>query len=279
MAVTTSFGWNFDVFPASFVNNGYTAGNQTQVAAAANPAGTQFQVTWTDPNFSPSIEGRLWGSGATLGNGGGPLNNEFTVNSTTLNNQTDSSVAGLLNGNFVTTFTDDSSGTEHVRARIVQPTVSTQVTPTFLGNDFLADGGSGNSRDSDVAVLANGNWVVSYTRDFGGNDNNIRFDIFTPTGTEVTSGFQDANNSVALNTNHSSVAGLAGGGFVVAWQQNPVGGGNNLVAFRLFDSAGAATSGTSLPARPSTISATTPIFRPSASSTAASRSPIRITAG
>src|SRR5438270_630056 len=100
------------------------------------------------------------------------------------------------------------------------------------GPDFLADGTSANSRESDVATLTNGNWVVSYTRDFGGGDNDIRFDIFNPAGTEITAGFQNVNSSAALNTGHSSVAALAGGGFVDAWEQWPTGGGATAVAFR-----------------------------------------------
>src|SRR5437764_14813401 len=113
MAVTTGFSWIFNnVVPSFFVNNGYTALSQSEVAVASNPGQTQYLVIWTDPNFSLSVEVRI------IGSNGVPIDDEFTVNSTTAGSQSDSSPAGRLNGNFVVTFTDDSTGTEHRRARI-----------------------------------------------------------------------------------------------------------------------------------------------------------------
>src|SRR5262249_24900760 len=96
--------------------------------------------------------------------------------------------------------------------------------------------------ESDVAALADGGYVVTWTRDFGGGDHDIHGQILEANGSIRTLNVNVNDN--LRNTSHSSVAGLAGGGFVTAWEESPAGGGSGEVRFRLFDSHGNALNGT-----------------------------------
>jgi hypothetical protein len=186
---------------------------------------------WTLPDFPP---GASQGVGGRIINAdGSSRTNETVLNFTTANDQFDPNVAQLSGGNVVLTFTDSSSGTNHVRARLFNS------SGTALGADFLADGGSTDSRESDVAALGTG-FAVSYTRDFGGGDNDIRFSIFDSAGTNINGSFFTVDSDSSLNTSFSSVARLTGGNLVVAFEQSPAAGGNFSVWSRLFDNTGTA---------------------------------------
>ena len=90
---------------------------------------------------------------------------------------------------------------------------------------------------SDVAALADGGFVVTWTDAFGGGDLDLRARTFNADGTPREPAFSvDLDGTIA--TSASSVAGLAGGGFVVAWQQQPVAGGNQQVLFQRYSASG-----------------------------------------
>ena len=232
MAITTTYGWSNNVTVSFVVNNVQTAGNQANAAIAALANGSFF-TTWDDNTPATSVEGRAFTTD------GSPLQNEFQVNTTQPNAQLDSSVAGLTGGMTVVTFTDfsvDPNG--DIRGRLF----NADGTPN--GSDFfIAAGSGGHDVRSDVAALSNGNYVTSWTRQFGGGDNDIFFRIMDVSGNVVANGFPDS--SPALNTDNSSVAGLAGGGFVVVYEQSPKAGGSTSVFYRQYDSSGNALAATS----------------------------------
>jgi hypothetical protein len=223
MAVTTTYAWTNKITAA--VNNVQTAGNQANPAITALDNGSYF-TTWDDNTPAASVEGRLYSSGAS------PLQNEFTVNTTQPNSQTDSSIAAFAGGMTVVMFTDfsvDPNG--DIRGRFFN------ADGTANGDDFnVSIGSSGHDIHSDVAVLSNGQMVTTFTRQFGGGDNDIDFEIMNVARTTAIIGGVDT--APQLNTDNSSVAGLAGGGFVVAYEQSPKAGGDTSVFFRLFDNAG-----------------------------------------
>src|SRR5262245_18535053 len=137
-------------------------------------------------NSQPAIaglsDGSLFGAWTTDGNGsnfdlyglvvdvsGAPTGNEFILNSTTANGQFDTDVVQLTNGNVVVTFTDYSTDSHgDVRARLFKP------TGTPLGGDFQA-ANSATVAESvpSVAALADGGFVVSFTKGFTGGDNDV----------------------------------------------------------------------------------------------------------
>ena len=165
----------------------------------------------------------------------------FIVNSTTIDDQNDASVAALSNGRYVVAFTDYSGANADVRVRLFE------ADGTAVGNDFVVDIALQSRPDTepDVAVLTSGQFVVTWTQEIeilGIPDTNINFAIYNADGspTNITNGTVNVATSSAAS---SSVAALAGGGFVVAWQADP-GGGDNTVYFRRFDANGQPLDGT-----------------------------------
>src|SRR5262245_1454713 len=196
---TVTYSWQ-TVVPSFFVDNLFTAGNQVSPAVSVLSGGRYF-VAWFDLTTTQT-EGRV------IGPDGTPVGSEFVVNTTIANNQFDPSVAGLTNGNAVVTFTDksvDAGG--DVRARIFGP------NGNAIALDFDATGG-GSSRDfdSDVAALADGGFVVTWTRDFDGHDDlDVLYQLFDAAG-QPRDTVRVVNSSSALATDQSQVAGLTTGG-------------------------------------------------------------------
>src|SRR5262245_15698277 len=150
---TVTYSWNTVVLPF-FMNDLLTAGHQYGPAVAGLTNGSYFGV-WNGPGGA-FVDGRVVGSTGT------PVANEFGVNNTALNDQYDASVAGLIGGRAVVTFTDTSTDPGgDIRARLFNANGSA------VGFDFGVNVTSSNDSDSDVAALSDGGFVVSWTRDFG----------------------------------------------------------------------------------------------------------------
>ena len=87
-----------------------------------------------------------------------------------------------------------------------------------------------------LRALHDGGFVVSWTRDFGAGDKDLAARVYNADGTpRITFAVQTDN---AFDTHASSVAGLAGGGLVVAYQKSPAGGGSIETDFQLFNANG-----------------------------------------
>jgi hypothetical protein len=172
-----------------------------------------------------SVEGRVMFAN------GDPIASQFTVNLPSAASQRDASVAGLLDGRYVVAFTDtsvDPGG--DIRVRLFNPNGSP------VGNGFAAAMLSTDESEADVAALRDGGFVVSWTRDFGAGDKDLSAAVYNADGSLRVSLPVNASNSV--DTHASSVAGLAGGGFVVAYQKSPVAGGSIQTDFQLFNANG-----------------------------------------
>jgi Ca2+-binding RTX toxin-like protein len=207
------------------VNDTIFPGNQWNPAVASTTSG-QFFVAWDEPAYHP-VEGRVFRAD------GSAVASQFYVNTTTGNDQFDPGVTGLSNGNFVVTFSDTSVGSiSHIRARLFDQ------NGVGAGPDFVISDGFGPETDSDAATLADGGFVVTWTRDYGGNDLDVRYRLFNADGSpRDVSHFTDASSTLA--TSGAQVAGLAGGGFVVTWNQNPKGNyADQTIWFQLYDKDG-----------------------------------------
>ena len=156
------------------------------------------------------------------------------------NNQNDVSLAALTGGDYAATYTDYSQDPNgNIKGRLFHA----DGTP---GAIFSVAASGFPDTDSDVAALADGGFVASWTLGLGGGDNDIHARIFNADGS-VRVGNVDVNINLH-NTRHSSVAGLAGGGFATAWEEAPAGGGASELRFALFDSSGQQTRATPRPA-------------------------------
>ena len=198
MAITT-YSW-LPVGSSFFLNNAITVGDQSQPAVASLLDGGYFAV-WTDPGTS-NVEGRIvnWN--------GSPRTGEFQVNSTVTGSQFDPNVTRLTDGNMIVTFTDTSSGTSVIRARLFD------ASGTSLGPDFLISTDIGRpTLESAVTALPDGGFAVSETALGTGGNNDVALVVWNKGDT-----FSYVDLDATLNTSHSSIASLTPGsaGFVVA---------------------------------------------------------------
>ena len=228
---TTHFAW-LGIAQEFLMNDLVALGNESEPTVASLADGSYFGA-WTVPGPSMGLEGRV------IRQDGVPTGSEFLVNSTISNDQFDASVAGLTNGNAVVTFTDtsvDPGG--DIRARLFT------ANGTAIAADFLVNpaGEAFDWRESDVAALADGGFVVSWTRELAGGNNDLRFRIFNADGSPRTALLGIASDDSTSST-FSSVASLASGGFVAAWQEEPISGGDSEVRFRRFAASGVAIDG------------------------------------
>ncbi len=142
-------------------------------------------MSWTDNSLSggdtstTAIRARIFNAD------GNQLVQEFLVNTTTANGQTDSSVTALADGRFVVSWTDTSATTgdtssSAIRARIFNAD-GTQSVPEFVVNTTTAL----NQLESAITALADGRFVVSWTdNSASGGDtsaNAVRAQVFDPT--------------------------------------------------------------------------------------------------
>jgi hypothetical protein len=224
--VTTSYKWQPGATFLTQTNDGLTQGNQDQSVAASNVAGTAFLAAWHDPNAGNSIQGRLMHADGT------PFGSQFKVNTTSGGGGAfDPSVTGLADGRYVVVFDDYSGADGDIRARII----NADGTPS--GDDFLIMGGPIADSEPHVAALTDGGFAVTWTRDLGGNNDNIGAVVMNADGSIRVPAFPIATTPV-LAEHHSSIAGLANGTFVTAWSQEPVAGGSSTVYFARYAANG-----------------------------------------
>ncbi|WP_342238050.1 calcium-binding protein [Inquilinus sp. OTU3971] len=215
---TVTYSWALDVF--GFVLNSGASGSQADVAITATADGGYLGAWSVGSGF---VRGRYVDADGTPGA-------EDFLNTTTLNNQFDASMALLGNGHNVVSFTDDSSGTDTIRIRILGDGAP--------ASDFAVPANPKPQRESDVTALGSDGFAVAYTVDFGSGDTDVRVQRYNADGT-LDGGALIVDNSVALATDHASITGLASGGFVVAWEQSATAGGAHSVWFQLYDASGA----------------------------------------
>ena len=234
---TVTYNWNNSVsdFPVNFLTNG----NQINSTIAAINGGSYYLSAWDDG--AGDIVGQFTRANGTAGG------SNFTTNWTTAGAQTDPSIAQLPGDNFfyygsiVVTYTDtsaDAGGNILARFIAAGPNVINPNTPPGqLGTEITVAGGSERDSDSDVTALASGGFVVTYTRDNGNGDLDVRGTIFNQDASVRVPLFS-GESATGIAGSNSQVVGLANGNFVVTWQQQPVGGGSTSAWFQVYGSNG-----------------------------------------
>src|SRR5262245_16609262 len=162
---TITYAW-ISAPSSLLLNNNVTTGNQHNPAIAGDAARTRYFAAWDQPSFQ-FMGGRIVSSNGT------PVTNEFPPHVVGLENRFDPSVAGLANGNFVVTYNDFSAGPDgDIHAMLFGSDGVPVSTSDIVVNAFPFA-----SEDSDVAALADGGFVVTWTDDFGANDLGARVDV------------------------------------------------------------------------------------------------------
>jgi Ca2+-binding RTX toxin-like protein len=220
---TTTYDWR--VVKSGFYVNSDPYGDESDVALGGTGK-HGFFAAW-EPGDTTFAKGRAFDRT------GDPLAPDFQVNTTTDNEQYDVSIAGHTNGRALMSFTDLSGDRlGDIRGRLFKADGSA------VDVDFGVATGGNADYGSDAAALADGGYVVSWTRDFGGGDLDVRAQIVNANGT-LRGSFISVESNSELRTDYATVAGLADGGFVVGWQQGTIEGQTDTVAFVRYSASGA----------------------------------------
>jgi hypothetical protein len=130
---------------------------------------------------------------------------------TSANDAFDPSITAFADGSYVVSYTIGSGSDTDIVAHIVSPNGT-------VGPQFDVENSTDNRNFSEVATLSDGNFVVVYQDEFGGSstDTDIKYRIFSPTGTLVSVDFVPGANGAGLETD-PDVAALRDGGFAAVW--------------------------------------------------------------
>ncbi len=166
------------------------------------------------------------------------LGGEFTVNTTLAQRQLDAAATRLADGNFIVTWTDtppNTSAGHTIRAQIFQP------DGTPVGNELVLFDTVNAAIDPAIAALAGGGFVV-FTQGLSPLVGRMFDASGAPAGAQFTV-------STTLMAHTIQAAGLAGGGFAVAWYDTRTTGGDvsgSGVHVTTYDATGAVVADTVL---------------------------------
>ena len=215
-----------------FVVNETTAFDQDDPAATAL-ADSKFAIVWEggEDGGPEGVFVRVFDFDGTA------LTGQIQVNTGAGTQFFDPAITTLTNGNFVVSWESDSPlaipGRE-VLVRIFDNT-GAAVTGEIVVNQTTV----GVQEDSHVTALAGGRFVVTWEDESGtdGDGEGVFARVFEANGTAVTGEFQ-VNQTTAGDQDDVSATGLAGGGFVVTWEDPSQDGSSNAAMGRLFDADG-----------------------------------------
>jgi RTX calcium-binding nonapeptide repeat (4 copies) len=213
---------------AEFLVNTTTT-NPQQFPKVTALADGRFVVTWTDfsatggDTSSTAIRAQVFNAN------GSKSGTEFLVNTTTASYQDRPSITTLADGRFVVTWADGSvsggdTSVTAVRAQVFNADGSKS------GTEFLVNTTTSNGQDRpSITALTDGRFVVTWEdSSFSGGDTNgfaVRAQVFNADGSK--SGAEFLLNTTTTNSQFApSITALAGGRFVVTWQDFSQTGGD-----------------------------------------------------
>jgi hypothetical protein len=212
----------------SFLVNSVTLGNQLAPSVARLSNGN-FVVAWLTNNAGGGsqtgvhIRGRLFDADGT------PIADEFVVNTSTGGlygglDDVEPSISALNNGGFVIAWANKSSQHDEDRSATAVRAQIFSADAAKMGAEFRVNTTTPAEQErAVVATLANGNFVVvwqDYSFSATAGDNRppaVKAQIFTETGGRVGGEFL-VNTTTPGAQYQADIAPLAGGGFVVVWQ-------------------------------------------------------------
>ena len=175
------------------------------------------------------------------------LGDEIQANTTTDGGQSVGRIAVLAGGGFVVVWMDSSGTAPDSDFAVKAQLFDTSGAP--VGSEFIVNTTtSGLQFGHSVAALAGGGFAITWTdlSGVGGDtDSSVKGQLYSAAGAPV--GGEFLVNTATTNAQQSStIAGLSGGGFVVAWSDASLLGGDasaGSVKAQLFDGAGAKVGG------------------------------------
>ncbi|KPG00112.1 hypothetical protein IP87_03475, partial [beta proteobacterium AAP121] len=222
------------------VVNTTVAGNQVEPAVARVSDGG-YVVVWTDQG---GADGSSWGVyGQRYDSDDNAVGGQFRVNTVTTNAQYEAQITALTGGGWVVTWRSDSqdgSGAGVYGQRYA-------ADGSTAGTEFRVNTGTDqNQYQPSITATADGGFVVAwyddYYTDAGFTEyRDVLFQRYDSNG--VVQGVETRANPSGLGTttqNEPSIAGLAGGGFVVIWTDHSADGNGLGVFGQRFSAAGVA---------------------------------------
>ena len=217
---------------SEFQVNTTTTDNQTAPSVTALDGGG-YVVTWVSKDQDGDSYGvfgqRYDAAGSTVGS-------EFQINTETVDQQKEPSVAALDGGGFVVVWqSKEQDG--HNNGVFGQ---RYDASGNAVGSEFQVNTETFNDQDNpDVAALDGGGFIVTWeSQNQDGSALGVYGQRFDAAGNAVGSEFQ-VNTTTTSNQKNSQVVALSGGGFVVVWESDGGGGGKDIFAQR-YDAAGSA---------------------------------------
>jgi Ca2+-binding RTX toxin-like protein len=184
--------------------------------ADGNKIGTEFP---TAARYVAALPGggfvAMWGDSSDVfaqihDSAGAPAGPSFVVNTTQMT-QLPGSIAVLASGDFVITWDDQSTwGNSDIRGQRFSADGS-RLGAEFVVNEEAV--GTGFQSGSEVTALAGGGFVVTWE-----SEGAIEAQIYSSAGARVGGEFQVSTESLQMGA--PQIAGLANGGFAVAWTKN-----------------------------------------------------------
>jgi hypothetical protein len=214
------------------ISDNIVNGAQTS-ASVATAADGSFVVAYLGQSFTG---GQIDVFMRRFDNDGNPIAGAVPVNQFTTGDQSRPAIGMEDNGDFAIAWLD------HENSQIMARRYN--AAGTALGNEFQVSVNSvGTNFDvnrPDLAMDANGDFVVTWARDVAGDDD-IKYRVYNNAGTAVTSELQ-ANTTTTGVQSKVEVCMDDAGTFVITWQSAGADGSGTGVRARQFDVAGAATT-------------------------------------
>jgi Ca2+-binding RTX toxin-like protein len=233
---------------AEFLVNTTTQGVQfTPVVTGL--AGGRFVVAWRDDSFTGGDTSGAAVRAQVFGPGGGKLGGEFLLPTTTLSGQEVPSVTAQASGGFVAAWRDSSrtggdTSSTAIRSQLFDASGG-RVGAEILVNSTT----SGQQTSPTTAALVGGGFVVAWSdsSQTGGDTSltAIRAQVFQASGSPHGSEFV-VNITTDSIQSDPAAHGLAGGGFVITWQDSSATGGDaDSLAIRaqVFNASGSPLGG------------------------------------
>ncbi len=214
-ALATDGSWTYTLNNASAAVQALAAGQKVTDSFTAVSADGSLQapvtVTIIGANDTPVARNDVL-DGTPIASGV-----ETRINTVTVSDQSLSQVAALKNGGYVSVWATAASGGS-------DPEIAGQIYKadgTTLGGEFRVNSTSTNTQTMpDVVGLADGTFVVAWASNLqDGGGYGIYAQRFAADGSMIGSEFR-VNTYTILGQNHPSVAALASGGFVIAWDSS-----------------------------------------------------------
>ncbi|RYE81530.1 MAG: tandem-95 repeat protein, partial [Myxococcales bacterium] len=221
--------------------NGYYYYYESQYQPAITGlAGGGFVATWYDyeayGSDPESIHAIVYDAA------GNPVASEIQVNTTTTYGQYEPATTALADGGFVVVWQDQSGDALGNQTYSDVRSQRFDASGNPVGGEMVVNTTTYYSQYlPTVTALSNGGYVVLWNDDSNTQNSNITGQVFDANGAKIGGEFL-ANTTTAEYQGNATVAGLPGGGFVVAWQDNSgYSQGNQTysdVRAQVFDAAG-----------------------------------------